>query len=177
MTKRSALQHTITRWFMKLAVALYRGSGGRIGGTRKSAPVLLLTTTGRKSGAPRTKPVIYQRDDQRFVVIASGAGSDRHPSWWLNLRSTPEATIELGKYKIAVTAREADDAEQDRLWALMVAAYPGYNDYTARTSRKMAVIVLEPTQPDPGGEAKKPDSQTPPGPPPRRSSGDPGHGS
>lgn len=154
MTKRSAFQHTITRWFMKLAVALYRRSGGRIGGTMKTAPVLLLTTTGRKSGTPRTNPVIYQRDNQRIIVIASFSGSDSHPSWWLNLRSTPEATIELGKHKIAVTAREADHAERDRLWALMVAAYPAYNDYTARTSRKMPVIVLDPTQPHPAGETK-----------------------
>ncbi len=147
MAKRSTLQRTMARQFMKLAVALYRRSGGRIGGTTKGAPVLLLTTTGRKSGKAWTNPVIYQHDGRRLIVIASGAGSAEHPSWWLNLRSTPKATVELGRDRMEVTASEADDAERDRLWALMVAAYPAYNVYTTKTSRRMPVIVLDPAAP------------------------------
>lgn len=97
MTKRSAFKRAISRQFMKLALAAYRRSGGRIGGTMKAAPVLLLSSTGRRSGNLWTNPVIYQRDGERIIVIASAGGGDRQPSWWLNLQSTPEAVVELGR--------------------------------------------------------------------------------
>lgn len=147
MAKKTALQRTMVRRLMKLAVLLYRRSGGRIGGTLKGAPVLLLSTTGRKSGKTWTTPLIYQHDEQRLIVIASNAGCDKHPSWWLNLRSTPRAVVELGRNKIEVTASEASDATRDRLWALMAAVHPGYNDYTTRTTRRLPVVVLDPVAP------------------------------
>jgi deazaflavin-dependent oxidoreductase (nitroreductase family) len=131
------------RGFMRLVVWLYRRSGGRIGGTMRGAPVLLLTSTGRRSGRPWTNPLIYQPDGDRFVIIASNGGAPRHPAWWLNLRSTPEATIEVGKESIPVKATRVSGAERDRLWALMLKAYSGYANYQRKTTRKIPVILLE----------------------------------
>jgi deazaflavin-dependent oxidoreductase (nitroreductase family) len=131
------------RGFMRLAVWLYRRSGGRIGGTMRGAPVLLLTSTGRRSGQPWTNPLIYQPDGDRFVIIASNAGGPRHPAWWLNLRSNPEATIQVGVESIPVTASRVSGAERDRLWALMLKAYAGYANYQRKTTRKIPVVLLE----------------------------------
>jgi len=91
--------------FVKVHVALYRASGGRLGGRlRKGAPVLLLTTTGRKTARRRTTPLLYVEEGDRHVVIASAGGAPSHPAWYLNLRSNPAATIQVGGRKLAVTA-------------------------------------------------------------------------
>lgn len=144
MTSRSAVRRLMTRQVMRVLVMLYRRSGGRVGGSMSGAPVLLLTTTGRRSGTPWTNPVIYQRDGRRIILVASNSGSDRDPAWLLNLRSAPDAVVELGRAAMDVTASEAADPELARLWALMVAAFPAYDDYVTRTSRRLPVIVLEP---------------------------------
>jgi deazaflavin-dependent oxidoreductase (nitroreductase family) len=124
---------------------LYRASGGRLGGRiRSGAPVLLLTTTGRKSGKRRTTPLLYLEDAGNYVVIASVGGAPRHPAWYLNLLANPMATIEVGRRKLAVTARTATPEERARLWRLAVQMYPGYDDYQARTSREIPVVILAP---------------------------------
>ncbi|HEU4600269.1 MAG TPA: nitroreductase/quinone reductase family protein, partial [Solirubrobacterales bacterium] len=93
------------RWTGKLNVPLYRLSGGRIGGRVNQAPVLLLTTTGRKSGQQRTAPVVYLADGENYVVIGSNAGHSRTPAWSLNLKAKPEAEVEVGRKRIPVRAR------------------------------------------------------------------------
>ena len=108
----------------------------------RGVPVLLLTTTGRKSGREWTVPVLYQTDGDRWVVVASAAGNPRHPAWWLNLRSHPDATVQIGRDTHPVHAAEVDGDERARLWRLMAAAYPAYDDYTRRTTRTIPVVVL-----------------------------------
>lgn len=140
----SALGARGLRWAGKLNVPLYRLSGGRIGGRIGRAPVLLLTTTGRRSGQPRTAPVVYLADGERFVVIGSNAGNDRVPAWALNLKASPRAEVEVGRRRIPVRARVAEGEERAELWRRANAQYAGFDDYDARTSRKISVFVLEP---------------------------------
>jgi len=129
----------------KLNVPLYRASGGRLGGRIGKAPVLLLTTTGRKSGQRRTAPVVYLADGERMIVIGSNAGNARVPAWALNLKAKPEAEIEVGRRRIPVRARIAEDEERAELWRKSNEQYAGFDDYEARTDRDIAVFVLEPT--------------------------------
>ncbi|WP_370935391.1 nitroreductase/quinone reductase family protein [Amycolatopsis sp. cg13] len=128
---------------MGLSVWLYRRSGGAIGGVLGGAPILLLTTTGRKTGRTRTRPVVYTEDDGRLVVVAARGGDDHHPAWWLNLRATGRASVQVGKDRFDVKAREAVGEERDRLWEKLVAVYPPYAEYADKTSRRMPVVVLE----------------------------------
>ena len=129
-------------------VALFRASGGRLGGRiRSGAPVLLLTTTGRKSGKQRTTPLLYLEDAGRYVVIASVGGAPKHPAWYLNLLANPAATIEVGGGKLAVSASTASPEERARLWPLAVQMYAGYDAYKARTSREIPVVILAPAAP------------------------------
>jgi deazaflavin-dependent oxidoreductase (nitroreductase family) len=128
----------------KVNVPLYRISGGRLMAKVARAPVLLLTTTGRKSGQPRTAPVCYLRDGERLVVIGSNAGNPNAPAWSLNLLATPAAEIEIGKERRPVTARVAQGDEREDLWRRMNQLYRGFDDYKQRTERDIKVFVLEP---------------------------------
>ena len=106
---------------------------------------VVLTTTGIRSGSPREVPLYAVEEEGRFVVIGSNGGRERAPAWVGNLRATPDCTVRVGrKTVIPVRAREAEGDERERLWALAVAAFPGYASYHARTSRRIPVIVLEP---------------------------------
>jgi F420H(2)-dependent quinone reductase len=126
----------------RLHVVVYRASGGRIGGHfRKTAPVLLLTTTGRKTGKRRTTPLLYAEDAGRYVVVASVGGAPKHPAWYLNL-DDPEATIQVGNRTLRVHAETATSDERARLWTLMTRMYPPYDAYQAKTSRKIPVVIL-----------------------------------
>jgi deazaflavin-dependent oxidoreductase (nitroreductase family) len=106
-------------------------------------PILLLTTRGRKSGKERTTPLMYGRDGDNFVLIASVGGASRNPAWYWNVRAQ-EAEVELGRERRRVRARDAEGEERDRLWAQMVGLYPGYADYQQKTARRIPVVVLEP---------------------------------
>lgn len=132
------------RWAGKLNIPLYRLSGGRIGGRINQAPVLLLTTTGRKSGQKRTAPVVYLADGDNLVVIGSNAGHSRTPAWSLNLKANPEAEVEVGRERHAVEARIAKGEERADLWRKHNAQYSGFDEYEARTERDIAVFVLGP---------------------------------
>jgi deazaflavin-dependent oxidoreductase (nitroreductase family) len=123
--------------------ALYRLTGGKVGGRMGKAPVLLLSATGRKSGKRRTTPLLYGRDGDHFVVIASMGGAPEHPSWYHNLKGQ-EAEILVGRERLRVRARDAEDKERERLWALMVSLYPSYDSYQKKTERRIPVVVLEP---------------------------------
>jgi deazaflavin-dependent oxidoreductase (nitroreductase family) len=126
-------------------VPVYRASGGRLMGKVGKAPVLLLTTTGRKSGQKRTAPVVYLADGERMIVIGSNAGNARVPAWALNLKANPEAEIEVGRRRQAVRARVAEGEERAELWRRSNQQYAGFDDYEARTDRKISLFVLEPT--------------------------------
>ncbi|HEX9966952.1 MAG TPA: nitroreductase family deazaflavin-dependent oxidoreductase, partial [Solirubrobacterales bacterium] len=126
----------------KLNVPLYRISRGRLGGRIADAPVLLLTTTGRKSGEPRTVPVVYLDDGGRISVIGSNAGHGRTPAWSLNLQANPEAEIEFGRRRQRVRARVAEGEERAELWRKHVEQYSGFDEYEARTDRDIALFVL-----------------------------------
>jgi deazaflavin-dependent oxidoreductase (nitroreductase family) len=141
MAKRS-VGRAVARGFLRTAVWLYRRSGGKIGGTMRGAPVLLLTTKGRKSGRPWTVPLMYQTDGDRWVIIASNGGSPRHPAWWLNLRSRPDASVQIGRETHPVAAVEAVGEERERLWRRMADMHKGYDGYARKTTRTIPVVVL-----------------------------------
>jgi deazaflavin-dependent oxidoreductase (nitroreductase family) len=136
------LQAAAARTVMRVLVWLYRRSGGAVAGKMFGVPLVLLTTTGRRSGRPWTVPVMYHPDGDRLVVVASNGGSDRHPAWWLNLRASGKATVQQGRDTFAVTAAEADDGDRDRLWPVVVDRYDGYAKYAEKTSRRIPVVVL-----------------------------------
>jgi deazaflavin-dependent oxidoreductase (nitroreductase family) len=125
------------RWTGKLNVPLYRLSGGRVGGRVGRAPVLLLTTTGRKSGERRTAPVVYLADGENVVLINTNAGNAKIPAWSLNLKAKPEAEVEVGRRRYPVRARIAEGEEH-------VEQYAGFDDYKRQMEREPSVFVLEP---------------------------------
>jgi len=132
------------RWTGKLNVPLYRLSGGRVGGKVGRAPVLLLTTTGRKSGEPRTAPVVYLADGDNVVLINTNAGNAKIPAWSLNLKAKPEAEVEVGRRRYPVRARIAAGEEHADLWRKHVEQYAGFDDYKQQMEREPSVFVLEP---------------------------------
>lgn len=135
-----------TRYLGALHRFLYSASGGKIGSHMWGLEILLLTTTGYRSGRPRTVPLCSLRDGENFVVIASYGGLDRSPSWRLNLQREPRAIARLGRDTHNVVAREAVAAERERLWAQVTARAPGYLDYQRRTTRRIPVVILEPAR-------------------------------
>ena len=133
------------KWMSAANTALFRASGGRFGAKfRYGAPVLLLITKGRKSGAPRTAPLLYLREGNDFVVVASKGGMSHHPLWFKNLEANPDAEVEIGTQRIKVHARHVSDEEKARLWPKLVQMYPDYDDYQARTERNIPVLLLSP---------------------------------
>lgn len=106
--------------------------------------VLLLTTTGRKSGRPRTVPLLYAPANGSYAVVASMGGAARNPDWCLNLRAHRLAMVEIGRDRLEVRARDVEGEERERLWRAMAGGYPGYDRYQERTARRIPVVVLEP---------------------------------
>ena len=133
------------RWAGKLNTPLYRISGGRIGGKVNRAPVLLLTTTGRKSGQKRTAPVVYLADGDRVAVINTNAGNERVPAWSLNLKANPEAEVEIGRETRAVVARVAEGEERADLWRRHNVQFTGFDVYDEKLERQPEVFVLDPS--------------------------------
>jgi deazaflavin-dependent oxidoreductase (nitroreductase family) len=107
-------------------------------------PVLVIETRGRRTGRRRRTPVTFHYAGGSWIVVAINAGSDRTPSWWLNLQAAPEAVILLGGRRISIRAREAVGAERDRLWRLYAARTPVIDEFRAYTERRIPVVVLEP---------------------------------
>ncbi|HEX3735233.1 MAG TPA: nitroreductase family deazaflavin-dependent oxidoreductase [Solirubrobacterales bacterium] len=126
---------------------LYQRTGGRLGHTIPGVPgkMLLLDHVGAKSGTRRTSPLLYVRDDEDLVVVASKGGFPKNPAWFHNLVANPDTTVQVGSERRPVHARVADAEERPRLWAKAVAAYRGYEDYAARSKgRQIPLVVLEP---------------------------------
>jgi F420H(2)-dependent quinone reductase len=132
------------RWAGKLNVPVYRLSGGRLLGTVGDAPVLLLTTTGRRSGQKRTCPVVYLAHGPDLVLIDTNAGNERLPAWSLNLKADPEAEAEVGRRRRPVRARRAEGEERAELWRTHNVQYAGFDEYDAKLRREPSVWVLEP---------------------------------
>ena len=134
-------------WLTRTHARLIRWSGGRI---RRSfvftggMPLLVLTTTGRKTGKRRSTPLGYLRVADGYAVLASNAGSDGVPAWWLNLQSEPRAEVLVDRIRWNVRARRATDAEDDRMWAEFARLNPGFDEYRNLTERRIPVVILEP---------------------------------
>jgi F420H(2)-dependent quinone reductase len=131
------------RWVGKLNVPLYRLTRGRMFGRVGGSPVVLLTTTGRKSGERRTAPVIFMRDGNSIVVIGSNAGNRRAPAWALNLVADPDAEVQVGGDRWQVRARAVEREERADLWKRFSDQYSGFDDYQEATARKIRLFVLE----------------------------------
>jgi deazaflavin-dependent oxidoreductase (nitroreductase family) len=125
-------------------MVIVRVGDGRVLGRIAGMPVLLLTTTGRRSGKRRTVPLTYVRDGGEIAVVGSFGGSDQAPGWLLNLEHDPRASVRLDRATVAVTARVADGVERARLWPTVVATYPGYGRYQSRTRRPIPIVLLTP---------------------------------
>ena len=123
-------------------VRVYRETGGERGYHWRGTTILLLSTRGRRSGERRTTPLIHCVDGERWIVVASKGGAPEHPAWFENLSAEPDIEIEVGAERIPVRASVAQGEERARLWSLMAAAWPAYEDYRDRTEREIPVVVL-----------------------------------
>jgi deazaflavin-dependent oxidoreductase (nitroreductase family) len=142
----------IIKVMSRVNTRLYRATGGRVGknwrimaGFKKPVPICLLTTTGRKTGQPRTVPLCFLQDGENIVLVASQGGLPTNPQWFGNIRANPAVEIEIGKKRRAYKAREATGSERDRLWPQLVDLYADYASYQAWTDRQIPVVVCEPT--------------------------------
>lgn len=123
----------------------FRENGGEVGGPFAGAPLLLLSTTGARSGAQRTNPMMYLADGKRLYVFASKGGAPTNPDWYHNLKASPEVTVELGTEHFTVRATELTGGERDEIYQRQATLYPGFAEYQANTSRTIPVIALERT--------------------------------
>ncbi len=124
-------------------IEAFRANGGKVGGVWEGRPLLLLTTTGAKSGQRRTTPVMYLPDGDRLLVFATKAGAPTNPAWYHNLLAHPEVTVEVGTETYEATATSLTGDERDRLYAKQASLYPQFGEYQARATRKIPVIALE----------------------------------
>lgn len=125
-------------------IEAFRANSGKVGGQFEGAPLLLLHSTGAKSGQARVNPVMYQADGDNYVVFASKAGAPTSPDWYHNLVANPRASVEVGDQTVNVVAKVVEGDTRERLWSLQKELYPGFADYESKTSRQIPVVVLEP---------------------------------
>jgi deazaflavin-dependent oxidoreductase (nitroreductase family) len=141
---RSGIKDSVTRFWTGVHEVLFKASGGRLAGSIYGMPVVMLTTTGRKSGQPRTTMLTSPvQEDGNIVLVASYGGDDRHPKWYLNLRDNPDVEVKYRGRTLKMRARAATADEKDRLWPLVTGAYKGYAGYQARTDRDIPLVILE----------------------------------
>ncbi len=122
----------------------FRANGGKVGGQFEGAPLLLLHSTGAKSGQAWVNPIMYLADGDNFVVFASKAGAPTSPDWYHNLIANPRASVEVGEATVNVVAKVAEGDTRERLWSTQKELYPGFAEYEAKTTRLIPVVVLEP---------------------------------
>jgi deazaflavin-dependent oxidoreductase (nitroreductase family) len=130
--------------FNRKVIDEFRANEGKVGGPFEGAPVLLLTSTGAKSGEQRTTPVVYQQDGERMVIFASKAGAPENPAWFHNLRANPTATVEVGPDTVEVEAVVTDGDERERLFSRQKQLMPQFADYEQKTTRQIPVVALQP---------------------------------
>jgi len=137
------------RWLLALITRIHRfvytKSGGRLGAKLLWMQMLLLVTVGRKSGREYRTPLLCIEDAGRLIVVASNGGDPRDPSWWLNLQARPDASVQNGRERFAVTWRKADEAEDADLWAKLTKAYAFFPQYREKASREIPIVILERT--------------------------------
>ena len=133
----------VNDWNSKI-IEEFRANGGKVGGNFQGAPLLLLHTTGAKTGRERVHPMMYRKIDGGYAVFASKAGAPTNPDWYHNLVANPHVQAEIGSATVALTARVADHAERERIWGAQKADYPGFADYERSTTRQIPVVILEP---------------------------------
>jgi proline iminopeptidase len=125
-------------------VRVYRETGGKVGhGWKRDSKILLLTTKGRKSGEPRTTPLIYEADGDRYVIVASKGGAPDDPGWYRNLTKNSDVELQVWGEVFPARARTAEGEERDRLWKLVTQQWPDYDEYAKLTDRQIPVVVLE----------------------------------
>lgn len=144
MSRGLWLRHGFMRAVDRLTQAAFRVSGGRLGGRQGGYDILLLTTTGRKSGEPRTHALLFVRDGARYVVCASNFGAPNDPAWYLNLRADPHGVARVRRRRFAVSAEDAQGDERARLWRRLVAVWPRYEGYQNGVTRVIPVVILTP---------------------------------
>jgi F420H(2)-dependent quinone reductase len=132
------------RSILSLFVWLYQRTNGKFGGWVQGLPVLLLTTTGRKTGKERITPLGYFEHDGYYVVTASYAGFDTHPAWFHNLRSNPRVALQIRDKRLTGIAEPADPTLRQQLWDKLVELAPGYGSYQKRTTREIPIVLLRP---------------------------------
>ena len=137
---------SVMRFFLSIYIGMYRLTKGRFGGSMAGLGVLLLTTTGRKTGKIRTTPLGYIRDNENYVIIASNAGADSNPGWYFNVQNDPKVTIQVNDQEMKVTAKTADPDTRKRLWAQLVKISPRYGGYETKTSREIPMVILAPAK-------------------------------
>ena len=135
----------MTDWneFNRTVIDEFRQNGGKVGGDFKGAPMILITHTGAKSGTTYTTPLVYTRDGDRYVIIASKGGAPAHPHWFRNLVANPDVTVEVGTERFPARARVAEGDERARLYRAQADLMPNFDDYAKATSREIPVVVLE----------------------------------
>ena len=125
-------------------VRRYEETDGEVGHRwQNGVPTLILTTTGRKTGKTYKSPLIYQQDNDSYVVVASKGGAEHDPDWYRNLSATPEVQVQVGADRFTAHARTADSAERARLWPKMAKIWPDYDNYQRKTEREIPIVLLE----------------------------------
>jgi deazaflavin-dependent oxidoreductase (nitroreductase family) len=141
----SAGTGVVIKWMSRLNTLAYKVSGGKVGGSfLQGAPVALLTTTGRKTGQPRVSPLLFLRDGDRVVLVASQGGRTNNPMWYLNLKANPKVSVQIKKEVLELTARDATEAERAQYWPQLVAMYSSFDDYQNWTDRVIPVVICDP---------------------------------
>ena len=141
----SPLTKVIIKWMSRGQTAHYKVSKGRVAGCfLEGAPVALVTTIGRKSGEPRVVPLLFLREGNRVVLVASQGGSDKHPLWYLNLKANPKVTVQIKDEVVNLTARDATEDERTEYWPKLTAFYKGFDDYQSWTDRVIPGVICDP---------------------------------
>ena len=141
----SPLLDIFFKWMSRIHTFLYRRGGGEgLGTTFQKIPVALLTTIGRKTGQPRVSPLLFLRDGNRIVLVASQGGRTNNPMWYLNLKANPKVTVQIKKDVLKLTARDATEAERAQYWPQLVAMYSSFDDYQSWTDRVIPVVICDP---------------------------------
>ena len=135
----------IIKWMSRINTVLYKKTDGKVGGKfLKGAPVALLTTTGRKTGEPRVSPLLYLREGDRVILVASQGGAAKNPMWYLNLMANPKVSVQIKGEVLHLTARDATKEERAQYWPRLVEMYSSFDDYQSWTDRVIPVVICDP---------------------------------